>query len=677
MKFTAKILSAATAAAIAVGSTTLSAFAENASETVRVTIENTTFSVSDGAAWDGTLLDVWIDVNEPIGVAEAVQSALENSGCTIEGLDTGYVTDISGVGIDTAAEMGGWMFTLNDWFTTDSMSAYTVSDGDEICFRYSCDWGADIGSDWSGSSTLLESLVFSTGTLDKSFNPEVAEYTLTITDGSESVQVTPTAQNKNFQVRIYKTNYTPEINGSEYKRSEYIPISDGDVLYIGVGNPSWPSMNSGQTETVYTINISSENAADNADISAAEQVDRLIAQIGEVTSGSKATIEAARAAYDRLTEAQKALCKNYDALVAAEEEYAQLTVEQKLADFEDIYESVGNTLLSGGIPQVGSIGGEWVVIGLARSGRITEEFSKGYYENAVNFLRANGSAQLSRTKSADNSRMILALTALGYDVTNVGGYNILQPLADFDYVIRQGVNGAAAALLVLDSKGYEIPVSSAENLTSRQRLIGYILAAQLPDGGFSLDGENSDVDITALVITALAPYYSDPTVKTAVDKALDMLSSAQNSDGTFSNGGQPTCESTAQVIVALSTLGIDPSADERFVKEGVSAADALKLFYLDGGFKHTLDSDTVNSMATEQGYYAIAAYYRFIEGKTTLFDMTDVESANNPTVEGSTDSPAQQTDSLPNTGNCLKSIAVMLTALSMGAVIVLKRKPEK
>lgn len=695
MKITAKILSAAAAAAIAAGSVTWSAFAEDGREKVRVTVENNTFSTADGAAWDGTLLDVWIDVDESAGLADVVKTAFENSGYSLSGLDFGYVTDINGVGTETAANMGGWMFTLNDWFTTEGITAYTVSDGDEICFRYTSNWGPDIGSDWSGSSTLLKDLVFSTGTLDKTFDPETGEYTLTITDGSESIKVTPTAENKNFQVRTYKTNYTPEADGSEYKRNEYIPVSDGDVLYIGVGNPSWPSMNSGQTETVYTVNIISENDADNNDQLAADEVDDLIAQIGEVTLDSRSAIEKARAAYARLTDAQKALCKSYDVLVAAEETYAKL-VRQKLSSFEDMYESIGNSLLSNGVPQVGSTGGEWVVIGLARSGRITDEFSEGYYKNAVNYLRANGSAKLSKTKSADNSRMILALTSLGYDVTDVGGYNILEPLSDFDYVVNQGINGAVWALIALDSNNYDIPASDSENPVTREKLVDYIISAQLSDGAFSLDGENADVDITAMVITALAPYYNDETVKTAVDKALEMLSASQNSDGTFSSGGQANCESTAQVIVALSSLGIDPSSDERFVKNGVSAADALKLFYTDGGFKHTPDSSAVNQMSTEQGYYALAAYYRFIEGKNALFDMTDVTSVNNPVVENKDESSEKQDDSsettspssesknssssddkLPATGSVSGAIAIMLAAISAGAAMSLKKKSEK
>ncbi|WP_124098543.1 DUF4430 domain-containing protein [Ruminococcus sp. Marseille-P6503] len=687
MKITAKILSAA--AAIFACSVSWSTFAEDGTGKVRVTVENNTFSIAEGAAWDGELLDVWIDVDEAAELADAVKAAFEDSGYSISGLDMGYVTDINGVGIDTAADMGGWMFTLNDWFTNEVMSAYTVSDGDEICFQYTCNWGPDIGSDWSSGSTLLKDLVFSAGTLDKAFDPQEKEYTLSITDGSESVKVVPTAENKNFQVRTYKTNYTPEADGSEYKRSEYIPVSNGDVLYIGVGNSSWPSMNSGQTETVYSVNIVSEKESDISDQLAADEVDGLIAQIGEVTINSKSAIEKARAAYARLTDAQKALCKSYDVLVAAEEAYAKL-VEQKLSSFDEIFESVGDSLLSGGIPQVSSVGGEWTAIGLARSGRITDEFSEGYYENAVNYLRANGSAKLSNTKSADNSRMILALTSLGYDVTDVGGYNILEPLSDFDYVVKQGINGAAWALIAFDSNNYDIPVSDSDNPASREKLVDYIISQQLSDGAFSLDGENADIDVTAMVITSLAPYYEDETVKAAVDKALDMLSASQNGDGTFSSGGQANCESAAQMIVALSSLGIDPSSDERFVKDGVSALDALKLFYIDGGFKHTSDSSSVNQMSTEQGYYAIAAYYRFVEGKNTLFDMTDVVSVNNPAVGNTDESSEQNTsdiassssesksdDKVPATGSLSGAIAIMLAAVSAGAAMTLKKKSEK
>ena len=160
---------------------------------------------------------------------------------------------------------------------------------------------------------------------------------------------------------------------------------------------------------------------------------------------------------------------------------------------------------------------------------------------------------------------------------------------------------------------------------TREKLIETILGAALEDGGWTLSGTKADPDMTAMAIQALAPYYkTNETVKAAVDKALDVLSGLQQGDGGFGSWGTINSESCAQVIVALTALGIDPTADSRFVKNGNTVLDALAGFYVTGGgFRHTAGGER-NGMATEQGYYALASYYRFLNGQTRLYDMTDV-----------------------------------------------------
>ena len=169
---------------------------------------------------------------------------------------------------------------------------------------------------------------------------------------------------------------------------------------------------------------------------------------------------------------------------------------------------------------------------------------------------------------------------------------------------------------------------------SREALIQVILDAQLTDGGWALIGSTSDPDMTGMAIQALAPYYdSNTNVKKAVDEAVAWLSVAQNEDGSFSSVDGANIESIAQVVVALATLGIDADKDTRFIKNGVSAFDALCAFYVEGGgFRHTADG-TLDGMATEQGYYALVAYFRMLEGKTGLYNMTDVINLGGDVVE--------------------------------------------
>ena len=350
----------------------------------------------------------------------------------------------------------------------------------------------------------------------------------------------------------------------------------------------------------------------------AKPVEDLIDAIGEVTLGSEDAIAAARNAYEALTEAQQAEVKNYDKLTAAEAAYAKLLAEQSKR-LQEIYKTTGDYMSELGTPSVGSVGGEWMTIGLSRSGRTVPA---GYYDAVVKYVKAKADAneRLHRAKVTDNARIILALTAIGKDVTNVGGHNLLKGLDNMAYVQKQGINGPIWTLIALDSHNY--PTMGD---VTREKLIQVILDAQLTDGGWALSGETADPDMTAMAIQALAPYYkADETVKAAVDKALEALSAMQRPDGGFASWGTVNSESCAQVIVALTALGIDPATDSRFVKNGVTVLSALAGFYVDGGgFKHIADGE-LDGMATEQGYYALAAYYRFANGQTSLYDMSDV-----------------------------------------------------
>ena len=201
---------------------------------------------------------------------------------------------------------------------------------------------------------------------------------------------------------------------------------------------------------------------------------------------------------------------------------------------------------------------------------------------------------------------------------------------------------------------------------TRKELIQVILDAQLPGGGWTLSGNDADPDMTAMAIQSLAPYYkTNETVKAAVDKALEALSALQRNDGGFDSWGTVNSESCAQVIVALTALGIDPIADSRFVKNGNTVLDALAGFYVNGGgFKHVADKGR-DGMDTEQGYYALAAYYRFANAQTRLYDMTDVAIQT-----GGSNTPATG-----DTGVLVWVIALPVTALA--AAFVLKRKERE
>ena len=407
----------------------------------------------------------------------------------------------------------------------------------------------------------------------------------------------------------------------------------------------------------YTDDYTRESGMDGGRKSPAEVV-AMIDAIGPVSLSKGTAISEARTAYDALTDAEKKQVTNYDKLTAAEAAYIKLVAEMG-KKLDEIYKTTGDFMSKLGTPTVNSTGGEWMVIGLARSGRTVPA---GYYDNVVEYVKAKADAneRLHRAKVTDNARVILALTAIGKDVTNVGGHNLLKGLDNMDYVQTQGINGPIFTLIALDSHNY--PTMGD---VSREKLIQVILDAQLADGGWDLSADNADPDMTAMAIQALAPYYkTNETVKAAVDKALEALSAMQRPDGGFGSWGTVNSESCAQVIVALTALGIDPTADSRFVKNDLTVLDALAGFYVTGGFRHTANGE-LDGMATEQGYYALAAYYRYLNGQTRLYDMTDV------TIQtGGSNTPATG-----DTGVLVWVIALPTAAL--GAAVVLKRKKRE
>lgn len=301
-----------------------------------------------------------------------------------------------------------------------------------------------------------------------------------------------------------------------------------------------------------------------------------------------------------------------------------------------------------------SIGGDWTVFTLARSGRWNANTPTvaAYYtrveasvqEAAAKTVRQDGA--LHDLKSTDNARTILALTALGKDPHNVGGWDLLRPYEDFSWIKKQSYNAVAYALLALNSGGYE-----TEDPTIRSQCVDYLVQSQFPDGGWSIWGDVSDVDITAIVLQGLAPYRDDPVVAAVGERGFALLSVAQKENGSFATIGAENTESAAQVVLACCAWGIDPAADARLQKNGVTPIDCLLNAWQPEAraFVHTQDSQKWAVQASEQATYALLAYDRLLKGQPFLFDCTDVtpaaealttEPTTEPTTESSTDTTA-------------------------------------
>lgn len=548
---------------------------------------------------------------------------------------TVYISAVNGLGEFDNGKNSGWMYTVNGTHPEVGVAAKYLKNGDNIVLHYTDDYdyeegGNKYGQKPSGGTTTGGGSTGGTTTGGTTGTTTGGTSMITAADRNKAAAVDKLIE----KIGTVTKDSGPAIEAARKAYNDLTPTQKRLVTKL--------------KELTDAEKAYAKLTATAEDQQKAKDVMDKISKIGNVTKDSEQDIKDARKAYDALTDLQKLLVDNYDVLTAAETKFAMLDTLGKVSE---PYISTGEYMEKLGTPNVGAIGGEWMVIGLARSGR-TVPGVEDYYQKAVEYVQQSidpDTGRLHKAKSTDNSRMILALTAIGKDVTNVGGYNLLAGLSDLEFVKYQGNNGPIWALLALDSGNYPVPSGGT---TTRQALIDEILSVQTSDGGWAISGDRADSDMTGMALTALAPYYKkDPAVKQAIDKAIARLSEMQDDDGGFSTtygDGKyiATSESTAQVLTALSALGIDADTDSRFVKNGSSVVDALLRYYVKGGgFKHIMDGE-IDGMGTEQAYYALTAYYRFLSGKTNLYDMTDIIDMGGdvvtvePTVPAATE-PAQ------------------------------------
>lgn len=530
-------------------------------------------------------------------------------------------TPYASMGEFDAGVGSGWMITQNDVFINKGASEFEVANGDILKWKYTCQLGADIGDDYA--TKRIENV-------EKRIS-EIGEVTLDKAD---------------------------EISAA---RAAYDELTEAQKQQV----KNYTTLTAAETA------LAELKAAAAADQAAANTVEEKIAEIGTVTLESATKIAEARKAYNALTDAQKALVENYQTLAAAEDALTAL----KSAGLDEMYEAAAETLLTQ-TPVTGSTGGEWLVFGLSRA--LDKELTaaqKTAYEAAVQALlnsELNDSGQLNANKPTENARVALALTALGCDPANYNGKNLLSALEDTTWTTKQGNNSAAFALLAFNAAYY--------HASNEDTLIQSLLANQLSAGGWNINSGSADADTTAMVVQALAPYYqSNPNVKTAVDNALVYLKGLMNTKGQLNNGvDEPSVETVSQMIVALCELGIDPATWK--TEHDVNLLHGLASFYVDGskkGFAHTGDN-TYNQMATEQAFYTMVAYKRFLnKDATSLYDMSDArvqkytitvsDSVNGTVTPSKSIAAAGETITVsvaPNNGYKLKSLSMNGAALT-------------
>lgn len=306
--------------------------------------------------------------------------------------------------------------------------------------------------------------------------------------------------------------------------------------------------------------------------------------------------------------------------------------------FEDVLKETREYIL--GLDTKPDYSSQWFALGLARGGMdLDDKYFNTFYENMAAYI-AGKKGKLHRAKYSEYSKAILALTAMGIDAQKVNGYNLFEYLADFTNVKRQGFNGPIWALMALNSHpAYEIPkVKGVKEQTTEEGLVKYLLEREMKGGGWAMQGDKAEVDITGMTIQALSAYYQRDgyeNVTEAIDRAVEVLSERQNAKtGGYATMGADNVESCVQVVVALCSIGVDPRTDERFIKnKNWTIADLLSYHKGGSGFMHVKPGGVnnggaapgaVDGMATEQGHYAMVAYQRLQDGKTFLYHMSDV-----------------------------------------------------
>lgn len=635
-------------------------------------------------------------------VWDVLQPLLDEKGYTYSASDNNkygsvYIASINGLGEFTNGPNSGWMYTFNGTHPNRGVSAYYLKDNAKIVLHYTDDYTYEEGGKNYGKTPGSEDAAKEVIDLIKKIG--TVAYTNAcksrIDDARKAYDALTPAE-KEKVINFFKTLTEAEAKYEELKQAAQkanaekviklikaipSPVTKASKAAIDKARKAYDGLTEEEQKLVTNRKVltGAEAAyakltATKADLAKAQAVMDAIKALP--ASPDAKALEAVRKAYNRLTARQKLLVENYGVLEAAE---ARLSGETAVITAESRYKATGEYIQSLGTPSVGPIGGEWGVLGLARSG-LTVPGLEDYCQKALEFIRQSidpATMRLHSAKSTDNSRMILALTAIGKDAADMDGYNLVAGLSDLDYVTYQGNNGPIWALIALDSGNYP-----ASGTATRQALLETILSAQTTDGGWTVSGTKADSDMTGMALQALAPYYeTNEQVRAAVDRAIDKLSQMQQADGSFCadyGDGNPvaTSESIAQVITGLTALGIDPATDPRFVKSGGSALDALLRYYVDGGgFRHLLEGER-DGMATEQGYYALTAYFRFRNGETALYDMTDVLDKGGDPVDAPSQVSVKKDTKLTQSEkeksvSPLLIVGIVLMVLGMGAVVVL------
>ncbi|MCU4881919.1 DUF4430 domain-containing protein [Bacillus cereus] len=293
------------------------------------------------------------------------------------------------------------------------------------------------------------------------------------------------------------------------------------------------------------------------------------------------------------------------------EQPQQENIQDPSAQLNEAISKTSDKMLQDGIES------DWVAVALSRSGKNVPIEAKLNYVKSVT---EKVEKRINRFSATDLARTIIMMNAMNADPKNVGGHNLVQKLYESDKV--NSVTGYAFALLAFDTKKYEIPVESKWN---RVALVEALLNNQHTDGGWTYNSSGSkdsasSVDVTGMVLSALAPYQERSDVKPAIQKAVAYLYNEQLQNGGFSADGQENSNSTAQAIIGLSLV---KDVDQNRLHKAMQ--NLLSYQLSNGEFKWLPSDQNGNGMATEQ---ALLALLQFKEMGKSIYDWSNVDAGD-------------------------------------------------
>ncbi|MGG7178624.1 prenyltransferase/squalene oxidase repeat-containing protein [Clostridium paraputrificum] len=276
--------------------------------------------------------------------------------------------------------------------------------------------------------------------------------------------------------------------------------------------------------------------------------------------------------------------------------------------------------------------GAFSIVGLARSG---VEVSENIFEEYYSKVESQVLEEMKKTKPfatvTDLEKIVIAVTSIGKDPTNVAGHDLINMIWQRENLGAQGINAYVYGLIALDTNNYKEPVNS---VNTRESIIKSILDLELANGGFNFSkiwgGDTPDADITGMAMQALSKYIDKPEVKASIDRAKKIMSDQQNVNGGYIAWGNGNVEGTCQILIGLNTLGLDAKNEEvGFVKAEGDLLNFILSYYDGNGMFKAGFSGQPNKMTTEQAFYTLASYERLLNGKNTLYDMSDVVTDTN------------------------------------------------